>query len=116
MREEREAVAAGDNLERHRKDAAHRIPFQIELGAVDRKRRGLGGLGQKASLRDDAALQRLGRAVRADLTAQARRYRDLRHNRVVAEPQRQQQVLGHYAARFQGEHAPAGAQWRDRRR
>ncbi len=38
MREEREPVAAGDNLEWHQQHAAHRIPFQIEFGAVDGKR------------------------------------------------------------------------------
>ena len=116
MREEREPVAAGDNLEWHHKHAAHRVPFQIELGAVDREGRGLGGLGQKARLGDNAALQRLGRAIRTDLSAEAGRYRDLRHDRIVSEPQRQQQILGHDAARFHGEYAPAGAQWRHRRR
>jgi hypothetical protein len=67
---ERESIAAGNDLERHPQHAAPCVPFEIEFSAVDGKRGGTGGLGQKAGFGDEAALKSLRRAVRPDLGTQ----------------------------------------------
>jgi hypothetical protein len=93
--EQRDAIAAGHDLERHHQRLLGGVPVEAELGALDRDLvERVIGVDDEALLHQDAAVDHLRNAVGPDLGADARRHRQVGLVLTVAEPHRQHQILG----------------------
>ena len=115
--QQRDPVAAGNDLQRRHQDAVGRIPIQLDLGMVDIDAAvGAVGVADEAGFGDDPADQAMGHAIGTELAAQARRQRQIGFEIAVVEAGREQKVARRDVAGFELDAARAVARRLDRRR
>src|SRR5579863_3551340 len=99
LSEQREAIAAGHDLERHRKHAVGVIPAELEFGVLNIDAAvGTVGIADIAAVGNDAADQRARHAIRTDFTTHARGKRQRRLQVAVAEMESTNEVAARHLA------------------
>ena len=115
--QQRDPVAAGNDLQRRHQDAVRRVPIQLDLGMVDIDAAvGAAGLADEAGFGNDPADQAVGHAIGAEFTAQACRQRQIGFEIAVVEAGREQKIARRDMAGFELDAARAVARRLDRRR
>ena len=93
--EQRKAIAAGYDLERHDQALARRVPVEIDLGTIDRNaRERIVQIDDDALLHQDTAVEHVRNAVGPDIGSDARRDRQIRLELAFAPAHGEHQVLG----------------------
>ncbi len=95
LRQQRDAIAAGHDLERHHQRLPGRVPIQADLGTVDRNAvERIIEIDERPLLHQDAPIHHARDAVGTDVGADARVQRKIGVVRHLAPAHRQHQVLG----------------------
>ena len=95
LREQRDAIAAGHDLERHHQRLARRVPLEVDLGAIDRNPpERVVEIDDEPLLDRNAAIDHARNAVGPDFGADAARQRQIRLVLALAPSHGEHQVLG----------------------
>ena len=95
LREQRDAVAARQHLERHDQRLARDVPVEIDLGAVDRNAgERIIEIDDDALVHQDLAVEHMRNAVGSDIGADARRERQIGLELTLAHAHGEHEILG----------------------
>ena len=108
MGDQRDAIVAGDDLERRRKGAPAGVPVDGELAPVDCDMRfAIARVRDRPGTEQHLSGGHLRRAIARELGAQAHRQRQIRVDLPVAETQREEKIAHHDLARLDADRAAA---------
>src|SRR5215472_3064014 len=114
--EQSESIVSGNNLEWYFEKTARGIPIDLELRAIDLDPTiAAVTVADRSRIGDDATNQRLWHAIAVDLTAQARRKRQIDLQRAIVKSRGQQKIVGRHLAGFECNAAMAVARRLDGR-
>ena len=106
LREQGDAIAAGQHLERHHQRLARGIPIQADFGAIDRNSyQRIVEIDDHPLLHQDPAVERMRHAVGSDIGTDAPRQREIGLVEAFAQSHGEQHVLGRDLLRLDIDHA-----------